>query len=68
MGFWDSVGKAASAVGGAINEHNEKVNQLAESYQNESDDYLKRKTQSGSIQEKLAAGKVLKSRGYDFKS
>ena len=64
MGFWGTLGKAASAVGNAAKDHFEKVNSLAEDYEHESDDYVKRKFQNGSATEKMAAAKVLKARGY----
>jgi len=64
MGFWDSVGKAAAGVGSAIAENDRKVSEYAESYQSESDDYLKRKLKGGNMAEKMAATKVLKERGY----
>ena len=64
MGFWDSIGTAAAAIGNGIKEKYENANQLSEEYENKSDEYLKQKLRSSNISEKAAAAKVLKSRGY----
>lgn len=64
MGFWSTLGTVASAAGNAAKKKMEKINSLVEEYDNESDDYVKRKLQNGTFDQKMAAGKVLKSRGY----
>ncbi|WP_310632220.1 hypothetical protein [Paraburkholderia sp.] len=64
MGFWDSVGKAAVAVGKGIAETGREANELADQYRSESDDFLKNKFRNGSMPQKMAASKILKERGY----
>lgn len=70
MGFWDTAGKIAQGAGtvakGAMNKieaFNAETAQLVEKYQNEDEDYLRRKIKSGSTAEKAAAAKILKGRG-----
>jgi hypothetical protein len=64
MGFWDNVGKAAVAVGKGIADTGREANELAEGYRSESDDFLKGKFRNGTMAQKMAAGKILKERGY----
>lgn len=64
MGLFDSLGKAASSVAAGASSFNTEVQSYVDEYQNESDDFLKRKLQGGSVAQKAAAAKVLKSKGY----
>jgi hypothetical protein len=64
MGFWDSVGKAAVAVGKGIADTSREAHELADEYRSESDDFLKNKFRNGTVAQKMAAGKILKERGY----
>ncbi len=73
MGFWDSLGKAASAVGNAAadaaKEAAEKKRQLADQYADRSDselfDLLARATRNKSLVEGTAIRSLLRERGYD---
>ena len=44
-----------------------EIKELTEEYYDEDDDYLIKKLKRGTMQQRVAAGKVLKERGYDLK-
>lgn len=71
MGFWDTVGKIASTAGKVaveagnhVKQKVDQANELAMEYETKSDNYLKDKYRNGNMTERMAATKVLKSRGY----
>lgn len=65
MGLWDSLGSLAKGAMNSVNEYNAEIDSLKSSFRQEDDDYLKRKVRNGSTKEKIAAGFILKERGYD---
>lgn len=68
MSFFSTIGGIAKSVADTTEATLQKANTLSEDYRRENDDYLKRKLQSGSIAEKMAASKILKERGYGNQS
>ena len=67
MGFWDTVGNLAKGTANAVVETLKEIKELTEEYYDEDDDYLIKKLKRGTMQQRVAAGKVLKERGYDLK-
>lgn len=68
MGLWSTLGGIAKSAVDQVEATSQKANALSEDYRRESDDYLKRKLQGGSMAEKFAASKALKERGYGNQS
>ena len=68
MGFWNVVGGIGKAVLNEVKETSAKANSLKDEYQDYSDERLKKLLRDGRNAEKLAAGSVLKQRGYGSQS
>ncbi len=64
MGFWDAIGKGVSAAAKVAKDKYEEVNELAERYDSRSDDFLRGKLKSEKFSERMAARRILTSRGY----
>ena len=64
MGFFDVLGKAASAGSAKLKEMNDETKRLYEEYQTKTDQQLMRLAQTGSFSSRAAASRVLKERGY----
>ncbi|QDA56454.1 hypothetical protein [Thermomonas aquatica] len=64
MGFWSTVGKVARAGVEHANKMNQDAKNNVQKYEQEDDGYVKEKFKSGTTTEKMAAARVLKSRGY----
>jgi hypothetical protein len=64
MGFWSTVGDIAKGMAAKAAELPQEINELAEKYRREDDDFLKNKYRNGSAVQKIAAAKILKERGY----
>jgi hypothetical protein len=62
MGFWDTAGKIASGAAKAVKETNDEAKEYRSEYEGQSDEFLKRKVQSGTMAQKMAAAHVLGQR------
>ena len=64
MGFFDALGEIAGKAANAARETKASIEK--EHLQYKSDEELKRILQTGSFKRKMAAGALLKERGYSY--
>ena len=67
MGFFDALGEIAGKAANAARETKASIEKEKEHLQYKSDEELKRILQTGSFKRKMAAGALLKERGYSYK-
>lgn len=69
MGFLSSLAKVAKntaeTVVEKVSEVNDEIKQYEVKFANETNDFLKKRKQSGSFAQKVAAANLLKARGVD---
>jgi hypothetical protein len=65
MGFWNTLGNIAKGFAEIVAEKAEEVNEKVAEFKNKSDERLMIFYVKGNAIEKIAAAKVLKSRGYN---
>lgn len=63
MGFFSLVGSIVKDTVKGVSEKNKKAIAIADEYRGKDDAFLRNKYKSGRIEEKMAAGKVLKEKG-----